>query len=243
MEGRAGKEGGLKIAGLTVWKEMPSSPSNTPVMTDTAETARLYLVAPPRIELADFAPRLQEALAAGDIAAILLAMDEPREDVLAPLVATIQQAGAAALVADDTRLAGHVKADGVHIAGGLDELRLAVDSFRPKRIVGAGNLSSRHAAMQAGELDIDYLFFGRPHGDTHDTPHPKALELAEWWSALMQVPAVMMAGRSLDSVADAAATGAEFIALHAAIWSHPQGPGEAVRKAAATLAQAGRRAA
>jgi thiamine-phosphate pyrophosphorylase len=214
-----------------------------PAMTDTAETARLYLVAPPRIELADFAPRLEDALGSGGVAAVLLDVEDAREDMLAPLVQTIQRAGAAALVADDTRLAGHVKADGVHISGGLDELRLAADSFRPKRIVGAGNLFSRDAAMQAGELDIDYVFFGHPHGDTHDAAHPKAVELAEWWSELMQLPAVLMGGRSLDSVAEAAATGADFVALHAAVWSHPQGPGEAVRQAAATLAQKGRRAA
>ena len=212
-------------------------------MTDTAETARLYLVAPPRIELAGFVPRLEAALGSGDVAAVLLAVEDAGEDMLAPLVQTIQRAGAAALVADDTRLAGHVKADGVHISGGPDELRLAVDSFRPKRIVGAGGLSSRHAAMQAAELDIDYVFFGHPHRDTHDATHPKAVELAEWWSELMQVPAVLMAGRSLDSVAEAAATGADFVALHAAVWSHSQGPGEAVRQAAATLAQKGRRAA
>jgi len=212
-------------------------------MTDTAETARLYLVAPPRFEIADFAPRLEDALGAGDVAAVLLAAEGTREDVLAPLVQTIQRAGAAALVADDTRLAGHLKADGVHVSGRLDELRLAVESFRPKRIVGAGGLSSRHAAMQAGDLDIDYVFFGRPHLDTHDAAHPKAVELAEWWSDMMQIPAVLMAGRSLESVAEAAATGADFVALHAAVWAHPQGPGEAVRQAAATLAQEGRRAA
>jgi thiamine-phosphate pyrophosphorylase len=181
-----------------------------PVMTDTAETARLYLVAPPRIELAGFVPRLEAALGSGDVAAVLLGVEDAGEDMLAPLVQTIQR---------------------------------AVDSFRPKRIVGAGGLSSRHAAMQAAELDIDYVFFGHPHRDTHDAAHPKAVELAEWWSELMQVPAVLMAGRSLDSVAEAAATGADFVALHAAVWSHSQGPGEAVRQAAATLAQKGRRAA
>ena len=78
-------------------------------------------------------------------------------------------------------------------------------------------------------LGVDYVFFGRPHGDTHDSPHPKALDLAEWWSELMQIPAVMMAGRSLDSVREAAATGAAFVALHDAVWSHASGPGEAVR--------------
>ena len=97
--------------------------------------------------------------------------------------------------------------------------------------------------MEAGEAGVDYLFFGRPHGDTHDEPHPKALDLAEWWSELMEVPAVVMAGRSLDSVGEAAATGAAFVAVHQAVWSNEAGPGEAVRAANAVLAEEGRRAA
>jgi thiamine-phosphate pyrophosphorylase len=188
---------------------------------------------------------LAEALAAGDVAAVLIAVEAGKagEAVAASLVPIVQSAGAAALIADDTRLAGHVRADGVQIGTGLDDLRLAVESFRPKRIVGAGNLASRHAAMEAGELEPDYLFFGRPHGDTHDGPHPNALDLAEWWSDLTQLPAVVMAGRSLDSVPEAAATGAAFVALHDAVWSHAGGPGEAVRLAKAALGRSGRRAA
>ena len=88
------------------------------------------------------------------------------------------------------------KADGVQSARASRICGSRCESFRPKRIVGAGNLHSRHDAMEAGELGVDYLFFGRPHGDTHDAPHPKALDLAEWWSELMQMPAVIMAGRS-----------------------------------------------
>jgi thiamine-phosphate pyrophosphorylase len=97
--------------------------------------------------------------------------------------------------------------------------------------------------MEAGGLEPDYLFFGRPHGDTHGGSHPKAMDLAEWWSDLMQIPAVLMAGRSLDSVAEAAATGAAFVAVHDAVWSHAEGPGEAVRMAEAALRGRGRRAA
>lgn len=212
-------------------------------MPDATEVTRLFLVAPRRVDPKRFAPQLQEALAAADVAAVLFAIEDPREDVIGPLVEIVQKAGAAALVADDTRLAGHLKADGVHITGGIEELRLAVDSFKPKRIVGAGNIFSRHDALEAGELDIDYVFFGRPHGDTHDAAHPKALELAEWWSEVTQIPAVIMAGRSLDSVSGAAATGAEFVALHDAVWSHAGGPGEAIRLAAAALKGAGREAA
>jgi thiamine-phosphate pyrophosphorylase len=211
-------------------------------MADSSETTRLFLVTPPLIDAAGFASRLAEALAGGDVAAVLIA-SEADENVIGALVPIIQNAGAAAIVAYDTRLAGHVRADGVHIESGIEDLRLAVASFRPKRIVGAGNLHSRHAAMEAGELDLDYLFFGRPHGDTHDDAHPKALDLAEWWSELMQIPAAIMGGRSLDSVAEAASTGAAFLALHDAVWSHPGGPGEAVRLAQAMLGDAGRRAA
>lgn len=210
-------------------------------MADSSEPTRLFLVTPALIDAA-FAPRLAEALAGGDVAAVLIAA-RADENTLSALVPAIQESGAAALVVNDTRLAGHVKADGVHVEGTIEELRLAVDSFRSKRIVGAGNIHSRHAAMEAGELDVDYLFFGRPHGDTHDAAHPKALDLAEWWSELMQIPAVIMAGRSLDSVAEASATGAAFVALHDAVWAHPAGPREAVRLAHAMLGDAGRRAA
>lgn len=207
-------------------------------MSDAAEATRLFLVLPPRPEVERFAPLLREALASGDVAAALLATEtlgSEAETTAAALVPIIQEAGAAALIADDTRLAGHVQADGVQIGTRLDDLRLALESFRPKRIVGAGNLASRHAAMEAGELEPDYLFFGRPHGDTHDAPHPGALELAEWCSEVMEVPAVMMAGRTLDSVSEAAATGAAFVAVHDAVWSHANGPGEAVRLAQAAL--------
>ncbi len=214
-------------------------------MPDRTETTRLFLVTPLVADATAFLPRLREALAAGDVAAVLIASaPEGRMEALAAaLVPVIQGAGAAALVADDTRIAGHVKADGVQIGTGLADLRLAVESFRPKRIVGAGSLSSRHAAMEAGEAGADYLFFGRPHGDTHDAPHPQALDLAEWWSELMEVPAVVMAGRSRESIGEAAATGAAFVALNEAVWANPDGPGEAVRAAMAELARQGLRAA
>jgi thiamine-phosphate pyrophosphorylase len=215
-------------------------------MIDDANATRLFLVTPPDLDAARFGPLLAEALAAGDVAAVLIVpgtAGKGADAIAAPLLPLIQDAGAATLVADDTRLAGRLKADGVHIGTGFEDLRLALDSFKPQRIVGAGNLGTRHAAMEAAEAGADYLFFGRPHGDTHDAAYPKALDLAEWCADVMEVPAVMMAGRSLDSVAEAAATGAAFVALHAAVWSNADGPGEAVRRSQAALAARGRRAA
>ena len=214
-------------------------------MADEAEPRAFFWSRRRGADPAAFPAVLREALAGGDVAAVLVVADgeEAADRLGAELVPIIQEAGAAALIADYTRIAGRLKADGVQVGTGAGDLRAAVESFRPKRIVGAGNLHSRHTAMEAGEIGVDYLFFGRPHGDTHDAPHPKALDLAEWWSELMEIPAVMMAGRSLDSVAEAAATGAAFVALHDAVWSHPDGPGEAVRIALDAMAGRGRRAA
>ncbi len=215
-------------------------------MTEASDVTRLYLVTPPAADVDAFPAHLAEALAGGDVAAVLIAAEatgKPAEEIAAKLVPIIQDAGAAALVCNDTRLAGRVGADGVHIGSGFAELAAAVAGFRGKRIVGAANLTTRHAAMQAGEAGVDYVFFGRPHGDTHDAPHSKVLDLAEWWSDLMQIPAVVMAGRSLAGIAETAATGAAFVALHDAVWSHAGGPGEAVRQAASALSRQGRRAA
>ena len=85
--------------------------------------------------------------------------------------------------------------------------------------------------MRAGESGADYVFFGRPHGDLRPEPHPRNIALAEWWSAIFEVPAVIMAGNEIESVADTAATGAEFIALQSACWDYEGGPAEAVARA------------
>ena len=205
---------------------------------EIASAPRLFLVTPPRLDAAGFVSDLAAALAGGDVAAVLIAVETGERDLEAvakALVPAIQDAGAAALIENSTRIAGHAKADGVHIGTTLDDLRDAAVSFRPDRIVGAGSLTTRHAAMEAGEVGVDYLFFGRPKGDTHADPHPQALDLAEWWADLMAIPAVVMAGQDIESIAAAAATGAAFVAANRAIWDNPEGPRAAVARANALL--------
>lgn len=201
---------------------------------------RLVIVTPPEIDPAAFTPLLEEALAAGQVAAVILASGGTEETAHAcatALVPLVQRHGAAALVRNFTRVAGRTQADGVHVDTGLADLRSAALSMRPRRIVGAGNLNSRHTAMEAGEADIDFVLFGRLHGDLRPDPHPNALELAAWWAELMEVPAVVMAGNVVDSVGAAVETGADFIALHRAVWDHPEGPAAAVRHALGLIRQ------
>lgn len=212
-------------------------------MPESAQpSARLYLVTPRAPDLSALGARLEQALGAGDIAAVLIA-GIPEEHEMMPaaetLVPLIQAHGAAALLENHVRIAARTGADGVHISSGLGDLKNAVERLKPRMIVGAGAVMNRHAAMQAGETGADYVFFGKPHGDIRPQAHHKNLDLAAWWCEIVEVPAVVMAGSAVESVADAAATGADFVALHEACWSHPDGPDAAVREALDLISEAG----
>jgi thiamine-phosphate pyrophosphorylase len=210
-------------------------------MANAAEThCRLCLVTPPDYDLVAFAPRLADALSGGDVASLILTA--PRSDpeslqrAAEALVPMAIERGVATQIHNDVRVAQRTKADGVHIDTGVTDLRAAIDALRGRGIVGAGGLGSRHEALEAGECEPDYVFFGRLDGDRDDAIHPKARDLAAWWSSVAVIPAMVMGGRSLASVDEAAANRVDFVALASAVWSHPQGPGAAVASANERLA-------
>jgi len=201
---------------------------------------RLCLVTPRLAAPNAFAAKLDEALAGGDVASLIITADpadpaalQRLAEALAPVA---QRHGTAALVHNDTRVAGRAKADGVHIDSGLEDLKEAIRTFRPHRIVGAGDLRTRHDALSAGEADPDYAFFGRLDGDSSDAIFPKALDLAAWWSEIISIPAVVMGGGSIRSVIEARDAGIEFVALSRAIFEAPEGPRAAVAEACGLLA-------
>jgi thiamine-phosphate pyrophosphorylase len=193
---------------------------------------RLCLVTPHDIDPKDLTPLVDDALAGGDVASLIIGGEGERLQRLAEaLVPRAQARGAAALVQNDTRIAGRAKADGVHIDSGMADLAAAVEKLRPKLIVGCGGLRSRHEAMTAGEANPDYLFFGRLDGDTEDDVFGKALDLAAWWSSLFVIPSIVMGGRTIASVETAAREGIEFVALSRAVFGDPRGPAGAVAEA------------
>jgi thiamine-phosphate pyrophosphorylase len=198
---------------------------------------RLCLVTPPAFDPAVFAPRLSDALGGGDVASLIITGDplslQRSAEALVPIAAA---RGVASLVLNDTRVAARAGADGVHVETGLADVEAAIDTYRRKKIVGAGNIPSRHDAMEIAEAEPDYLFFGRLDGDSADAIFPRALELAAWWSEVAVIPAIVMGGRSLASVSEAAAAGVEFVALSAAVWEYDRGPGAAVAAVAERLA-------
>ncbi|MBS1183994.1 MAG: thiamine-phosphate pyrophosphorylase [Proteobacteria bacterium] len=201
--------------------------------------ARLFLITPRVVDAATLAPALEAALAAGDVASLLIAPDvTPDADLQAiaeTLVPIAQTHDVAALVLGDSRVMGRVRADGIHIEAGTTALKDAIETLRPKSIVGAGNLRARHEAMEAGEAGADYIFFGLLDLEEGDEPHRKTIDLGAWWAEVFEPPCVLLAGRSMASVEACARTGADFVAVRAAVWEHPDGPAAAIREANAIL--------
>jgi len=183
---------------------------------------RLYLVTPPEFDAEDLAGKLAKAFAGGDIACVLIYMPGAHtkevQTAASVLVPVIQQGGAAAIVYQDTQAAGRSGADGVHVDASLEDVKLAVESFQPDRIVGTGGTKQKHDAMEWAETGVDYMLFGKLDLPEKTAAHDKTLRSATWWAELFETPCVALAGNSLETLADVAATGADFVALKDAIW-------------------------
>lgn len=192
-------------------------------MSRNEERLRLVLVAPESDDGDAVERMIGEALRGGDVASVILpqyGMDDARFQKLAEqVVPVIQKAGAAALISGDSRVAGRARADGLHIAGGVEQLGEAIEKHAPKLIVGGGNAQERHRALEIGELQPDYIFFGKLDGDIKPEAHPKNLALAEWWASMVEIPCIVMGGTDPASALAIAETGAEFAALRLAVFS------------------------
>lgn len=135
---------------------------------------------------------------------------------LKSLAETCQGAGAAVLAVDDTRAAGRAGCDGVHLTGNAQDIRELREARGDAWIIGCG-ASGRDDALLKGESGADYVFFGRIGGDTHPDAHRKNIDLAEWWSAMVELPCILAAGDDLATLGNAAASGCDFVALSRAV--------------------------
>jgi thiamine-phosphate pyrophosphorylase len=193
------------------------------------------LITPSISDWTPYPPLLEAAMAACDVACVLLrtAPDEEgeKEKIVRALAPLVQKCGVACLVADDPRLALRAGADGVHIDG-TGRLEGALRAIKPGHIVGAGGLPTRDAAMAAGEAGADYLMFGGP---CRIEPQAGVVERVAWWAEIFNVPCVGYA-HDLASIGDLVRAGADFIALGDAVFADPRGAAAALHDAARLMA-------
>lgn len=195
---------------------------------------RLYLITPPALDPDAFGDTLAAALDAGDVASVQLRLKDAADDAILrageALLPVAHDRDVAFIVNDRADLARDLGADGVHI--GQDDLpyeaaRLAVGD---DAIVGVTCHNSRHLAMDAAEKGADYIAFGAffPTG-TKDPKTTADQELLRWWQDFMTVPCVAIGGITVENAKGLVEAGADFLAVVAGVWDHPQGPAAAVK--------------
>ena len=194
-------------------------------MTEPENRCRLVLVVPDMADADERVKIVADALKGGDVASVILPQydldDGSFQKHAEKLVPIIQDAGAAALIAGDSRIVGRAKADGLHLTGPAAEIAEAIDKYADKLIVGGGNATDRHNALEIGEERPDYIFFGKLDGDIKPEAHPKNVALGEWWASMIEIPCMVMGGTDPASALVVAESGAEFVALRLAVFADP----------------------
>ena len=131
---------------------------------------------------------------------------------------------------DRPDLASRFDCDGVHLGQEDGRLDVARRLMGADRIIGVTCHDSRDLAMDAAEAGADYVAFGAFFPTlTKETHHRPDLELLSIWQETMLTPCVAIGGITADNCRPLAAAGADFIAVSAGVWTHPDGAAAAVR--------------
>src|SRR5690606_26064867 len=130
---------------------------------------------------------------------------------------------------DRPDLARRAGCDGVHIGQSDGSLAEARRILGPDAMIGVTCHDSRDLAMDAAEAGADYVAFGAFFPtDTKPTTHRPDPEILTIWQETVEVPCVAIGGITPDNAAGLARAGADFVAVSAAVWGHPDGPAAAV---------------
>jgi thiamine-phosphate pyrophosphorylase len=207
-----------------------------------AAACRLYLITPPRIDdLAAFGRTLARALDAGDVAALQIRLKDVPDEVIAAAVDALspiaKARGVAVILNDRPDLAARLDCDGVHVGQSDATYAEARRLVGKDRMVGVTCHDSRHLAMEAAEAGADYVAFGAFFPTTtKDAPTRADPEILAIWQETMETPCVAIGGITAQNARSLAAAGADFLAVSAGVWAHPEGPEAAVRAINAEIA-------
>jgi thiamine-phosphate pyrophosphorylase len=205
------------------------------------DRCRLYLITPPVLP-PGFPDLLAAALDAGDVACLQLRLKDAPEDAIRravdELLPVAQAREVAFLLNDDARLAAATGCDGAHL-GQTDGDHAAARKLLAGKILGITCHASRHLAMEAGELGADYVAFGAFFPTTtKEAIHKADPEILEWWSEMMEVPAVAIGGITPANCGPLVRAKVDFLAVVGAVWNHPEGPAAGVRAMNTAIAEA-----
>jgi thiamine-phosphate pyrophosphorylase len=182
-------------------------------------------------------------LDAGDVSALQIRLKDVPDEVIAAAVdvlTPIAHARDVAIILNDRPdLAAKYGCDGVHVGQSDASYAQARKLVGNERIVGVTCHDSRHLAMEAAEAGADYVAFGAFFPTTTKDAATRAEpDILTIWQETMEVPCVAIGGITAENVAIVAAAGADFAAVSAGVWAHPEGPAAAVAAINAAIARA-----
>lgn len=221
------------MTGIGIRRE--TTPMAKPVVTSPRPSTRLYLITPPIIDdLSAFADQLESALAGGDVAAFQIRLKSAQDAEIRAVVDRLSPVARAHDVAvilnDDPELARETGCDGVHLGQADMSLAEARRIMGSDAMIGVTCHDSRHLAMEASEGGADYVAFGAFYPTaTKAVEHRADPETLTIWQETMEIPCVAIGGITVETAGDLARAGADFVAVSAGIWAHPDGPKAAVR--------------
>ena len=204
---------------------------------------RLYLITPPRLDdLPAFTQLLAQTLDAGEVAALQIRLKDQPDELIAAAVEALapvaQARGVAVILNDRPDLAAKLGCDGVHVGQSDTPLSEARKIMGKDAMIGVTCHDSRHLAMEAAEGGADYVAFGAFFPTTtKEAPTQAEPEILTIWQQFMETPCVAIGGINADNAAGLAKAGADFLAVSAGVWAHPEGPAAAVRAIEAAIAQ------
>jgi thiamine-phosphate pyrophosphorylase len=200
------------------------------------DPCRLYLITPPQIDVGAFSVALKQALDGGDVACLQLRLKEVEDDEIRRAAEALMPLAhlydVAFLMNDRPDLAVELGCDGVHVGqddASYDDARGLVGS---EAIIGVTCKRARHLAVEASDRGADYVAFGGFFHSTtkiSDKTERADPDILNWWSETTNVPCVAIGGITQENCRPLVEAGADMLCVIAAVWSHAEGPGAAVR--------------
>ncbi len=199
---------------------------------------KIYLISPPKIDLAEFSKSLEAALKTRLVPVFQLRLKDYSEEEVKTIALELQKICKANnclfIVNDSYELAVAIGADGVHLGADDGSIQIvkekSLKDFAGKDfVIGASCYDSKHLAMEAGEQGADYISFGAffPSKTKVSRGNP-TLETVEWCNELIELPIVVIGGITDENCAPLVQAGADFLAVISHVWDNPEGVERAI---------------
>ncbi|HBS24224.1 MULTISPECIES: thiamine phosphate synthase [Thalassospira] len=203
----------------------------------------LYLLTPPKIDLAVFPDLLKSVLDTGAIDCLQLRLKDVSDDEIRKAIDAIlplcSERDIPLILNDRPDIAKKSGADGVHVGEEDASYAEARAIMGEEHIVGVSCYDSRHRAMELGEKGADYVAFGAFYPtQTKEAKTSVTPEIIEIWTTFTTVPCVAIGGITADNLGPIVEAGADFIAVTGGVWNHPDGPEAGAKAIKAAIAAA-----